>query len=360
MKRQEVTFVYPGDLDTRTGGYRYDKRIIHELQSNVIPEHRWNVTLMSLHGDYPFPSTTQLTDALRQIADIPDGTLTVIDGLAYGVMPEVIKLHAERLLIVALVHHPLALETGLSDSQSAQLRELETQALRYAHRVITTSHLTALSLADYHVATEMIQAILPGTDSANISAGSRGDCAELLCVATLTPRKGHSVLLDALKQITDIPWHLNCAGSLDRDSATYQTLVHKCHQNGISSNVSFVGELSDSQLDQYYDKADLFVLASYHEGYGMVLTEAIARGLPIVCSDAGAMPHTVPDGAGILVPAGDDRAFANAIRNYFTNEMLRTRLRQAALDAREQLRNWHQASVEFSCILQQVSDTQLN
>lgn len=351
MKQQNLVFVYPGDLDTRTGGYRYDKRIVEEL---LLQDNPWNVTLVSLDGDYPFPTNAQLANADTRFTEIPDDTLTVVDGLAYSVMPDVMVRHATRLKLVALVHHPLALETGLSAMQSAQMRKLETQALHYARRVITTSKLTASSLDEYQVPAHKIRAILPGTDSALIADGSADHTINLLCVATLTPRKGHNILLDALKTIDHFPWHLKCVGSTERNKPYFDTLLEQCERHALGDRVSFLGELSDDDVDRHYYQADVFVLASFHEGYGMVLSEAIAHGLPIICSDAGAMAQTVPVGTGILVPPGNSLELAQALGRFLNDRQLREKLKQAAVTARQHLRSWQTAADEFSRALTQA------
>ena len=336
----KLTFVYPGDLDTRTGGYRYDKRLIEELRAigqahatsykngggeiddREIDEGRngsWKVELISLKGDYPFPDDEQLNRAALQFAAIEDNALVVVDGLAYSVISTIIATQAQRLRVVALIHHPLALETGLSETQMQLLRTKETQALQHASHVVTTSVLTADSLVDYAVPSHKITAILPGTDSAPLSQGSGNEVLNLLCVATLTQRKAHNVLLEALAMIKSLPWHLYCAGSTERDEQTYQSLLTRRKTLALEQQVTFLGELDDTALEEQYLHADVFVLASYHEGYGMVLSEAIAHGLPIVCTDAGAMPQTVPEGAGLLVRTGDAKALADALKSVITD-----------------------------------------
>ena len=351
MSPLDLTFVYPGDINTRTGGYRYDKRIIEGIQSADRDGHCWNVTTMSLAGDYPFPTQTQRQQASQALATIADGALTVVDGLAYSTMPEVIEAHAQRLTFIALVHHPLALETGLTETQSAELKLQETEALRFARHVISTSHSTAESLNQYHVSADRVSAILPGTDKADVATGSKNGASKLLCVATLTPRKGHAVLLDALATLTHLPWLLVCAGSKERDAQTYTALVEQCSELKLDDRVSFAGELDDQELANHYSTSDLFVLASYHEGYGMVLTEAIASGLPIICSNAGAMASTVPEGCGLLVPPGDASALSAALEQYLSNDNLRSKLKEASLQARGELRSWRDACDEFSHLL---------
>lgn len=355
MNQPTATLIYPGDLNTLTGGYRYDKRMVEELRKGVASASAspWDISLISLAGDYPFPSDGQLKQAATQLDAIADHSTVVFDGLAYSVMPELIALHGQRLNIVALIHHPLALETGLSEKQARQFHALEKQALHYARHVITTSELTATSLKNYNVPGYRITAVPPGTDRAQQAKGSGTQLINLLCVATLTQRKGHHILLDALSELLHLPWKLNCVGSTERDRDTYHSLLKQCKQLNMQDRVSFLGEVSEAELERHYIEADAFVLASYHEGYGMVLTEAIARGLPIICSDAGAMRDTVPDKAGLLVPPGDSTALASALTSFMENAPLRTELATEAMAAREQLRSWQTAAQEFSAVLTQ-------
>ena len=181
--------------------------------------------------------------------------------------------------------------------------------------MIVTSPHTAGDLAAYQVAAGRGSASsCPGTDPAPLARGSGGPGLALLCVASLTPRKGHLVLLEALAELLDLDWHLTCAGSPDRDPPTARAVAAAIARLGLADRVSLVGELDEAGLAPLYDRADLFVLASYHEGYGMVLADALARGLPIVATKAGAIPGTVPPSAGMLVEPGDPAAFAGALR----------------------------------------------
>ena len=341
-----LVFIVPGDINARTGGYRYDKRIIDELR-----DQGWTVTLLSLEGDYPFPTPQQLEAAKQLLESIEDNTDVVIDGLAYSVMPEQLAQHSSRLKLIALIHHPLALETDLTRKQSSALKKLETSALSLSHHVITTSESTAAALADYQVPAHKVSAVPPGVDAARIATGSEDSVPNLLCVATLTARKGHGILLDALKQLENKPWHLYCAGSLQRDMKTVDRLSQQREVLDLTQRVSFVGELDDAALDNYYQQADLFLLPSFHEGYGMVLDEAISHGLPIIASDAGAIADTVPTGAGVLVQPGNANALSSAIRQFLDDEQQRKQMRDCALQARESQRSWRQAGVDFAQVV---------
>ena len=344
---QTLYFLIPGDIDTRTGGYRYDKRIIQGLR-----ELGRDVKLISLDGNFPTPDAHDLMQAQACLESLPDGALTLIDALAGSVMSEQLATQADRLRLISLVHHPLALETGISADTARQLEQAEAAALAQVQRIITTSEITSLSLRNYAVPDEAVFTISPGTDSAPLATGSDKQSFALLCVATLTQRKGHSILLQALAELSDLPWELVCAGSHERDTATAQALLEQTEALALQDRVQFPGEVDEQALQQLYNDSDLFVLASFHEGYGMVLDEAIARGLPIVASNAGAMATTVPPGAGLLCAPGDSRELAAALRRFMTDADTRSSLQAAARVARSRLRSWQQAATEFNEALQ--------
>ena len=339
-------FIYPGDINTRTGGYLYDKKIVEGLQAQG-----WIIHLRSLEGEYPFPNDVARQMAAECLLSIPDNALVIVDGLAFGVLPTEFKRHKDRLTLVALVHHPLALETGLSTSQVHDLTVLETQALELADHVVSTSQHTAETLSQFGVIEESVSVVFPGTESSEKAIGSSDGSFKLICVATLNKRKGHAVLINALKQIEQLPWSLVCAGSCTRDSDTYDDLVNQTQLLGLTERITFCGELSSDELNAEYQQADAFVLASYYEGYGMVLDEAIARGLPIIATGGGAIADTVPASAAILTEPGDVTELAEALREYMENQTVRATLREGASQARETLRTWQVAVTEFSDIL---------
>ena len=347
----ELVVLVPGDPSTLTGGYVYNRKIAAGLVSLG-----WKVTMQPVDASFPSPTPSALSDARKLLATIPSGQLIVLDGLALGGMPELVESEADRLRLVALIHHPLAAETGLSRAAADAFRQAETQALAAVRRVIVTSRYTARSLAhQYGVTHQRIGIVEPGTDPAPLARGSESRRLALLCVATLTPRKGHAVLFDALALLRDRDWHLTCVGSRQRSVATFESLRHQLDCLGLSSRVELLGEVDDATLEAYYRQADLFVLASIHEGYGMVLTEALAHGLPIVSTLSSAIPETVPTDACLLAPPGDPVALANALRQIFDDAALRSRLKSGARTARKRLRSWNQACVAFHDELETAS-----
>ena len=347
-------FLVPGDWNLPTGGYTYDRRIVVGLR-----DAGHSVDVHALAGAWPHPSAADLAAAARTVAQLPDHSLVVADGLAFGVMASVVAAHAQRLRWVALVHHPLYLETGLSLEQRQQLLREETQALCYACRVLVTSASTATDVAAMGVAPGHIVVVEPGTDPAVPLAfkdPAPHQPLRLLCVATLTPRKGHSVLLQALAGLMHLDWELHNVGSAERDAGTAAQLYAQAAP--MADRVHWHGEVDAPTLQAHYAAADVMVLASLHEGFGMVITEALAHGLPVVSSNAGALANTLPPGAGVQVPAGDVNALRAALARAIGEPALRNQWAAGARQAAAQLPSWEAQAARFGAALQDFNGTQ--
>jgi len=334
-----AVFAIPGDITLPTGGYAYDREVLARLPAAGI-----DVVHLVLPGGYPDPSAQDLARTGEQVAATPAGAVLLIDGLAYGAMPAALIERFDRP-IVALVHHPLCLEAGLTPARAEVLRNLETAALARALRVVVTSPMTGRTLtADFGVPAARIAVAEPGTDAApRARGGARRGSLMLLAVGSIVPRKGYDVLvraleIDAAEHAPD--WHLEIVGALDRSPATLEALRAQIEQSGLDGRVEVAGPKSRAELDALYDGADIFVLASHYEGYGMVLAEALARGLPIVTTTGGAAAETVPDGAALKVPPGDPRALQQALRRLVDDASLRKAIGDASWSAGQSLPRW--------------------
>jgi glycosyltransferase involved in cell wall biosynthesis len=343
-------FVIPGDWHTPTGGYRYDRRITESLI-----ESGWQVDRCTLGERFPWPDAATLAHAEGQLDALPDAALVVADGLAFGALPELAHRHAKRLRWVALVHHPLHLETGLSDTARDTLRARECLALQAARQVVATSEATARDLASMGVPPERISVVEPGTDRVAAQRAPPNGAVRLLCVATLTSRKGHAVLLQALAGLQALAWTLHCIGSTQRDRATSEQLHRLAIELGLGDRIHWHGELDEAAVARHYAAADLFVLPSFHEGYGMVVTEALAHGLPVVCTTGGALAQTLPRAAGLHVPPGDAQALRDALAVLITQPDERARFASGARAAAEQLPTWAQSAARFAAVLEALA-----
>lgn len=337
---RHLHLVAPGDIDTRTGGYEYDRRIISGLRARG-----WKVSLVSVPGTYPFPAADDRAAAARRLADIPDGARVLVDGLALGVLPGEAAAEHRRLCLVALVHHPLHAETGLTRSQSDALRESERQALQVVRGIVVTSPRTVESVAAFGIPRERIAVVEPGTDRAPAARGSGGPgLRTMLCVASVVPRKGHDTLFAALAPLRDLPWHLTCVGSLERDAAWAAQLVRQVRDAHLEDRITFAGELEGHALEAAYQEADLFVLPTRYEGFGMAVAEALARGIPVISTDTGGIVDLVGDRAGMVIPADNVPSLAGELKRLLTDAGDFARLRRGAVATRDRLATWDTAA----------------
>jgi glycosyltransferase involved in cell wall biosynthesis len=342
-----VSFAVPGSLDTPTGGYAYDRRVIAELATLG-----WQTEVVDLGDGFPRPSPRTRAAAHALLARTPSGQPIVIDGLALGVLPEAAAVLSARRPLVALVHHPLALETGLSADEAEAFHKSERSALAFVKHSIVSSPSTARILAnDYGVAPDRVTVALPGTDPTTPALRDRDGRLALLAVGSLVPRKGYDVLLAALATVVDLPWHLTIVGDRDRDPQTAGNLSTQIETLALEQRVSLVGAVPAGRLTEFYASSDVFVLASRFEGYGMAFAQAIAHGLPILGTTAGAIPETVPCEAGILVPPDDSVALAAALRRLATDPGERARLAAGAQAAAARLPTWQETANVFDRIL---------
>jgi glycosyltransferase involved in cell wall biosynthesis len=348
---RSVVFAIPGDIAASTGGYAYDRRIIAELRRLG-----WQVDLLPLGDGFPMPDVEQVALAQARLLASAEERPIVIDGLAFSVLPEVAAVLHARRPVVALIHHPLACETGLTPERARQLAGSERQALASAHSVITTSAPTAdLLVARFAVRPERIDVVLPGTDRVPLSAGSGGPGVELLSVGAIGVRKGFDLLVEALAGVSDLPWRLTIAGDRARDPEAVRRLDDAIARNGLQDRIRSLGVVSSDRLAALYAHADLFVLASQFEGYGMAYAEAIAHGLPIIGTTGGAIPDTVPASAGRLVPPGDVEALAQALRDLIGDEAHRHALAAGARAATATLPSWEESGRKFGRVLERLA-----
>jgi glycosyltransferase involved in cell wall biosynthesis len=352
-----VTFILPGDVDDTTvpsGGNRYDREVCRGLRAAG-----WTVREVPIAGAWPSPGADARRDLTRVLAGQPDHAVVLLDGLVAGGVPDLVAPESERLRLVALVHLPLARETGLDPERAAALDALERRTLRAMTIVIATSEWTRGQLIDhYGLSPDRVRVAAPGVDPAPLAPGTDG-AARLLCVAAVTPRKGQHVLVEALATLTDREWTCHLVGSRDR-AATYVDRLHRTiDAHGLTDRIPVLGPRTGDDLEAEYAQADLTLLPSHAETYGMVVTESLARGIPVVATDVDGLPEALglaPDGTlpGLLVPAGDPPALARALGRWLDEPMLRQRLRTSARERRSTLDGWDNTTRHVADALQRL------
>ncbi|MEU0202145.1 MULTISPECIES: glycosyltransferase family 4 protein [unclassified Streptomyces] len=357
MSLRTVHFVLPGGVDdpaTPSGGNAYDRRVCLDL-----PGFGWQVTKHAVAGDWPRPSAAARTELARALAGLPDGAAVLLDGLVACGVPEIVVPEAERLRMAVLVHLPLGDETGLDAAVAAELDAKERAVLRAVPAVIATSDWAVRRLVSHHgLPPERVHVAAPGADIAPLAPGTDG-VSRLLCVAAVTPRKGQHRLVEALAAVTDLPWSCVCVGSLTQDPEYVAHLRSLIREHGLEDRLELAGPRSGPALDASYATADLMVLTSYAETYGMAVTEALARGIPVLATDVGGVPEAVgraPDGGvpGILVPPENPAAIAAELRGWFGEADVRRRLKAAARGRRAALDGWATTAQSLAAVLRRL------
>lgn len=331
-----LVFVVP-EASAPSGGHTYDRRLTAALGELGQP-----VRTVALTGAWPRPDRGAAAELSAVLDRTLEGSRVLVDGLVACGVPEAVLPHARRLRIAVLVHLPLADETGLTAEAARDLDARERAVLRGGVDAVATSAWAARRLAEHH-GLERVAVVRPGVDPAPLARGSgfeedADSPPRLVCVASLTPRKGHDLLLRALCGLRDLAWTCVCAGPGAPPP-----------HPGLDGRVRFTGPVVGAELDQVYDSADLLVLASRAETYGMVVTEALARGVPVVATRVGGVPEALgraPEGRvpGLLVPPQETVALELALRTWLTDRGLRDRLREAARLRRSELAGWPEAA----------------
>jgi glycosyltransferase involved in cell wall biosynthesis len=354
----------PGSLETATGGYEYDRRIVAGLRDQGL-----RIDVRELDGDFPCPSAAARADAARALAGTEDGAVVLFDGLAFGALPDEVSVERDRLRLIALVHHPLALETGLDLDAARALDRSERVALQAARLVVVTSRATAVTLGGLGVSAGHIAVVEPGVDRAPLAKGSTTGVTRFLSVGAVSPRKGYDVLVRALSRIADRPWQARIVGSTSRHRTSVEQLERLVADLGLSDRVTLAGEVTADALAAEYSAADVFVLPTYYEGFGMAVAQAIAYGLPCIATSTGAIPSLLRiandaggegDGAaGVLVGAGDWQALSGLLARMIDDGTWRGRLRAGARAARHDLRGWADVAREMADVIDRVANDRI-
>lgn len=346
-----LAFLVPGRLDQLTGGYLYDRHVVDGLRARGRA-----VDVVELPGRYPDVDADTRHAAANALAGTTDGSTVVIDGLALPGLADALPAHASRLKLVGFIHHPLSLETGLSPASAQHYAQLESELWPLLKGAICPSEHTSQAVRASGLPPDHVAVVSPGTARPSYFRLPKGEGpVQLLAVGTITPRKGHLLLVDALASLRDLPWQLTCIGSLDRDPAAAFALRQRIAQHGLGDRITLLGEQSPDQLAQAYQHAHVFVLPSYHEGYGMVFAEALAHGLPVISTTAGAIDSTVPAHASLLVPPGDEAALREALQQMVMDDALRARLTAGAVEVADTLPDWDTAVDRWVAALDQVT-----
>ena len=342
---RRLHFIVPEGIDDPTrpsGGNAYDRRVLRGLAAAG-----WKVRVQEIPGPWPRPDRQALDALAVAVRAIPDGALVLVDGLVGSAAPEVLVPEVARLRLIVLVHMPLG-------------REREGEVLAAAAFVVTTSTWARRALLDlYSLPGDRVHVAEPGVDRADLAPGTPTGGA-LLSVAAVIPGKGHDLLVDALAPLTSLRWQCLCVGSLERDPAFVEHVRRRAADGGVGGRLRFSGPQEGADLARSYATADLLVLPSRAETYGMVVVEALAYGLPVVAAEVGGVPEALGHGAdgtrpGMLVSPYHPAALRDALRAWLEDADLRRRLRRAARERRESLADWSTTAAVVADVLERAA-----
>ncbi|WP_428488371.1 glycosyltransferase family 4 protein [Rhodopila sp.] len=339
--------IVPAGLSTISGAAAYDRHMAEGLRALGHA-----VRVVELAGHFPDPDSTAINAAHAAWAELEADSVAVIEGLALPAFAGLAAALAPRRAIV-LVHHPAALETGWPQETHERLRTLETALFQAAPRLVVTSEQTADRLvAEFSADRARIAVIAPGIENPPRSSGSAdGDTCMILSVGPLIPRKGHDVLLRALSRLFDLDWHLTIVGSADRDPVHAQGLLALAEECRIAHHVHFTDEIEVTAMETLWQNADLFALASWLEGYGTAMAEALRRGITVAVTATGAAPTLVGPEAGVVCPPGDVGQLSKAMRRLIFDRTLRREMADMAWQSGRSLPSWHEQAMRLAAVL---------
>lgn len=347
--QRRLAFAIPGDINQATGGYGYDRRMIAELRAAG-----WRVDHVPLAASYPLPADADRAETARILGTLDPGVPLLVDGLAFAVMDDIAPILAAARPLVALVHHPLALETGIDPARAARFDASEKAALSHVRHTIVTSAATARTLVDaFGVNPGRLTVAVPGTDRTNFSQGSGGPTVRILAVGTLVPRKGHLDLIEALATLADQPWHLTIVGDKTADAEHASRIAASIARYELRDRVTLADAWTRADLEAGYASADIFALASHYEGYGMAYAEAVAHGLPVAGTTGGAIADTVGD-AGELVRPGDVAALASVLSRLIQDPEHRARRAEIARAASVRYPTWKETAAIVATVIEDL------
>ena len=276
--RSEITsksyyFFYPGNINTKTGGYIYEKNILdHAKKLN------FKISKVALSNNYPFPHKNDLNDLIKKIKKLPLDSILIFDGLILESLEPIID-ELKNYKIIALIHHPLFLE--FKGNISANFLSSGKKIFKLINHFIVTSKDTKMLLEKkFNVIGNKIEVVEPGIERLKQYKKNQNANIQLLMCGSIIERKNYLYILQELKFIENVT--LNIVGDISRDNKYYKTLLVFIKRNKLEKKVKFLGKISNIKLSKLYSNTDFFISTSKYEGFGMSLANALILKIPII------------------------------------------------------------------------------
>jgi len=350
-----IHLVTVGDPARLTGGYLYHRRM-----AELAPEFDARIKFVRL-PDLPFPLPLWAGRRILDRIPRPAPRALVLDSIAAAYVAPWLSLKPPPAPLVAMLHQPPGgVDHGLPRSALQAL--LDRAAYRKAAGLLVSSEALAADLESQGVSPARMRVVPPGRDLAapagppeDLRLGRR--CA-FLCVANWFEHKGIHSLLDAFARLPDNDGTLHLAGAPDVDPAYARSIRDRLQRPDLSGRVVVHGSVAPERVAALYRDADVFVLPSMRESYGMAYAEAMSARLPIIGWRAGNLPNLVTDRVeALLIDPGDIPGLTRALATLTGDEALRTSLSAAAAARAATLPTWHDsARLFFSAVRRFVSE----
>jgi glycosyltransferase involved in cell wall biosynthesis len=331
-----ITVFAPGSFAAATGAIVYDTSLAEALRGLG-----HDARMVRIAGCHPLPDEAARVGAAAAWAASDDAALRIIDGnclAAWEGQEDALQARG----VVGLIHHPLALEPFQDAATAAEHARIEARLLPLLSAILVPSQeMRNRLLAAYAVDPQRISVLMPGLSGTlpRSLLAEDGPC-RILALGSLIPRKGHDILLRALVRLVDLDWHLTLCGDQTADPAHVAELRNLRDRLGLAEHVSILPSQGGAALEALWQSSEIFASATWFEGYGMAIAEALRRGIPVAVTTAAAIGAPLSPETAVIVEPGDHEQLSKALRRMIYSRTLRQLMSDAAWAATRNLPLW--------------------
>lgn len=338
---------YSTDYEQKTGGWIYNRHLISWLD-----RHFGGVCEMTVPVCFPTPDAAVMREIAAMFDEIEPGAVMVMDHIYGCMLLPVLEGRPFRLVLV--YHHSVVEERGAGvlpispqggrskGARDTDQSSIEQSALRRADAVVVTSDESHAYIASrYGIAAEKIITAKPGNDPVPQSPAHDAGPWHLLSVGAVIPRKRYEFLVEALSKLERSDWSLTIAGNTERYPDYVIDLQNLVDARALSDHVTLLGELPAPALAALWGRTHLYVASSFYEGYGMAISEAICRGVPVISTPSGAVASWAGE-AAVLVDADDPAEMTARITAIMADPVAYTQARERTVGFAEALPSWEE------------------
>lgn len=344
-----IHFMAPGEIETLSGGQVYNSHILAGLEALG-----YNITMHYLGDDFPFPDELTIAKCKAIFKILPQGEPVIIDSLALGSLLPVLMEFYGKNPYIALLHLPFAFNEDIHPNQRDILAQQEKSVLAVTSAIVATSTYTSKIIANWLKLSPPVYIIPPGVEVNKRKFYWPPYPKRFICVSNYMPNKGQYILIKALTSLKHLNWQLYCFGHKNINPRYVDSLNSVVEKYSLHDKVFINEALTGNKLEEAYLDSDICVLPSYFETYGMVLTEALAHGIPVIASSGGGIRDTVPISMGLFFKPGDISELQSVIRTILADSWLYQRLCAETATYFKQANTWQQSVKKFEEVIKSV------